>query len=387
MSLDQDHARPAGTRPTAPSHDFAARRDRLRARIDEIGIRALYVTGAANVAYLTGFTGSNGQAVIGADPTVDALLTDPRYEGRAAVESPDVPTVITRVPVDVTLDRTEGRLGFEGDHVSYDAGMSLLTAAGDRQRSLLSCSGVVEGLRIRKDASEIALLRRACAITTAAFDDLLDGVRPGRTERDLAVELERRFVDAGADGLAFDLIVASGPNGAVPHHEPSARQIEAGDLVTFDIGARVRGYHADFTRTIAVGQPHPAWVELHQLVAVAQQAGVDAVTSGARCEQVDRAARDLIDAAGHGDAFVHGIGHGVGLEIHEAPIVSTRPTATLEPSTVITVEPGVYLPAAADRPADAPPGGIRIEDTVLVTAEGPAEALTVAPHDLLILPA
>ena len=149
----------------------------------------------------------------------------------------------------------------------------------------------------------------------------------------------------------------------------------------------MRGYHADFTRTVAVGQPHPAWVELHELVARAQQAGVEAVTADATCEQVDTAAREVIEGAGHGDAFVHGIGHGVGLEIHEAPIVSTSPTARLAPSTVITVEPGVYLPAAADRPADAPPGGIRIEDTVVVTDDGPAEALTVAPHDLIILPA
>jgi len=129
-----------------------------------------------------------------------------------------------------------------------------------------------------------------------------------------------------------------------------------------------------------------AWAELHELVAEAQQAGVDVVRAGNTCQEVDAAARDLIDRAGHGEAFVHGIGHGVGLEIHEAPIVSTRPTARLDASTVITVEPGVYLPASADRPADAPPGGIRIEDTVLVTADGPADHLTIAPHDLLILP-
>ena len=386
MSLHPDPApRPASH--GAPRHDFGARRDRLRARLAGTGIDALYVTGAANVAYLTGFTGSNGQVVVGADAAADVLLTDARYEGRAAVESPDLTAVVTRAPVDEALDRSQGRLGFEGQHVSYDQGMSLLSTAGDRDRGLVSCSGLVEGLRILKDPSEVALLRRACQITTAAFEAMLDGLRPGRTEHDLAVELERRFVDGGADGLAFDLIVASGPNGAVPHHEPTDRAVERGDLVTFDIGARVGGYHADFTRTVAVGQPHGAWVELHQLVAAAQQAGVDAVTAGVSCEQVDRAAREVIDGAGHGAAFVHGIGHGVGLEIHEAPMVSTHPTASREPSTVLTVEPGVYLPAAADRPADAPPGGIRIEDTVLVTDGGPAEALTLAPHQLITLPA
>lgn len=372
---------------TTARHDFAARRRRLRAKLAEAGLAGLYVTGPANVAYLTGFTGSNGQVVIGTEEAADALMTDSRYEGRAAVESPGIPAIITRTPFTEALDRVGGRLGFEGQHVSYHEGTDLLGQAGEHQRELIACNGMVEGLRIVKDPSEVELLRRACQITTDAFDAMLGGLRPGRTERDLAIELERRFVDAGADGLAFDPIVASGPNGAVPHHEPTDRAIAPGELVTFDLGARLGGYHADFTRTVAVGTPHPAWVELHRLVVAAQQAGVDAVTAGVTCEEVDRAARDLIEQAGHGDAFVHGIGHGVGLEIHEAPIVSTRPTARLAASTVITVEPGVYLPAAAARPSDAPPGGIRIEDTVLVTEDGPAEALTVAPHDLIILPA
>ena len=372
---------------TRQAHDVPARRNRLREELARAGIEALYVTGPANVAYLTGFTGSNGQVVVGTDASADALMTDSRYEGRAATECPDLPAVITRQPFADALDRTTGRMGFEGQHVTYDQGNDLLVAAGEQDRALVSCTGLVEGLRTVKDPSEVELLRRACAITTDAFGAMLEGLRPGRTERDLAVELERRFVDAGADGLAFDLIVASGPNGAIPHHEPTDRTIRPGELVTFDIGARVGGYHADFTRTVAVGTPHPAWIQLHDLVARAQQAGVDAAVAGATCEQVDRAAREVIEAGGQGDAFVHGIGHGVGLEIHEAPIVTTNPTARLEPSTVITVEPGVYLPAAADRPADAPPGGIRIEDTVLVTDAGPAEALTIAPHDLIILPA
>ena len=372
---------------TRPTHDVADRRDRLRDRLADAGVEGLYVTGSANVAYLTGFTGSNGQVVVGADASADALLTDARYEGRAAVESPDLPAVVTRRPFDTAMDRTGGRLGFEGQHVTHDQGKALLAAAGDRDRELVSCSGLVEQLRTLKDPSEVDRLRRACAITTDAFHAMLEGLRPGRTERDLAVELERRFVDAGADGLAFDLIVAAGPNGAVPHHEPTDRAVQVGELVTFDIGARVGGYHADFTRTVAVGTPHPAWLELHDLVARAQQAGIDAVVAGSTCGDVDTAARTVIDGAGHGDAFVHGIGHGVGLEIHEAPIVTAVPTARLDASTVITVEPGVYLPAAADRPADAPPGGVRIEDTVLVTADGPAEALTIAPHDLIILPA
>ncbi len=206
---------------TRPAHDFAARRDRLRAQLDRASVQALYVTSPANVTYLTGFTGSNGQVVVGADASADALMTDTRYEGRAAVESPDLPTVITRRPFGDALDRTSGRLGFEGQHVTYDQGNDLLVAAGKQDRALVSCAGLVEELRTRKDPSEVDLLRRACAITTDAFQAMLEGLRPGRTERDLATERERRFVDAGADGLAFDLIVASGPNGATPHHEPT----------------------------------------------------------------------------------------------------------------------------------------------------------------------
>ncbi len=369
-----------------PDHDFARRRDRLRKALAEVEASALYVTGAANVAYLTGFTGSNGQVLVTREDGGDALFTDARYDGRAAVEATDIEAVITRTPLEVALERVEGRLAFEGDHVSFRQGSELIEAAHEAGREAVASEGLVEELRVVKDDSEVARLRLACEITTAAFAAMLEGLRPGRTERDVAIELERRFVDLGADGLAFDLIVASGPNGAIPHHEPTDRAIERGELVTFDIGARVEGYHADFTRTVAVGRPHPAWVELHQLVVEAQRHGVEAATADATCESVDAAARDLIDEAGQADAFVHGIGHGVGLEIHEAPIVSTRPTARLAASTVITVEPGVYLPESADRPADAPPGGIRIEDTVLVCADGPADPLTVAPHDLQILP-
>lgn len=367
-------------------HDHRARRDRLRARLATEDLGALYVTSPANVAYLSGFTGSNGQVVVASDADADTLLTDARYEGRAATEAPDLPTRITREPVVDALEHTTGRLGFEAAHVSHHAGTRLLDTAAEHDREAVPTTDLVEDLRIVKDPSEVALLREACGITTACFADLLDGIRPGRTERELAIELERRFVDAGADGLAFDLIVAAGPNGAIPHHEPTTRPIAAHELVTFDVGARVGGYHADFTRTIAVGEPHPAWAEIHALVVRAQQAGVAAATADATCGSVDAAARTLIEEAGHGDAFVHGIGHGVGLQIHEAPMVSTSPTARLAPSTVVTVEPGVYLPDA-DRPAGAPPGGVRIEDTVLVTPDGPADALTDAPHDLLILPA
>ena len=370
-----------------PAHDHAARRERVRARLREADLDALYVTGAANIAYLTGFTGSNGQVVLGRDADADVLCTDARYEGRAAVEAPDVPALLTRHPVSVALDRTDGRLGFEADHLTYRQGGALVADAGQRHREAVPCDGLVEEVRVRKDPSELARLRRACAITVAAFDQMLQELRPGRSERQLAVDVERRFVELGADGVAFASIVASGPNGAVPHHEPTDRRIRRGELVTFDVGARVDGYHADFTRTVAVGVAPAGWEDLHALVVEAQRAGVDAARAGVTCGDLDTAARTVIDDAGYGDAFVHGLGHGVGLQIHEAPIVSAHPAASLAPSTALTVEPGVYLPASSDRADGIPPGGVRVEDTVVVTREGSAEPLTDAPHALVTLPA
>lgn len=375
-----------GTTTGLRAHDHGARRDRLRTRMGEAELDLLYVTGPANVAYLTGFTGSNGQVVVGRDRGTDVLFTDSRYEGRAAVEAPDVRVHVTRKPVEALLEHGDGRIGFEAGHLTYRQGTDLVGTAEEADRDVVPSDGLVEELRVAKDPSELERLQIACAITVEAFTAMLDDLRPGRTERDLSVELERRFVDLGADGLAFDLIVASGPNGAIPHHEPTDRPVAHGELVTFDVGARVDGYHADFTRTVAVGAAPPGWDDLHALVVEAQQAGVDAARAGTTCRALDEAARTVIDEAGHGKAFVHGVGHGVGLQIHEAPIVSATPAARLGASTALTVEPGVYLPASAARPANVAPGGVRIEDTVVVTADGPAETLTDAPHALVTVP-
>lgn len=370
-----------------PTHDHAGRRDRLRAAMADVNLDGLYVTGAANLAWLTGFTGSNGQVLISPDPSQDLLFTDARYEGRAATHAPGLLAVITREADTVVLERFDGRLGFEAEHVTHQRARDLLAAAEEQGRTLEPTTDLVEHLRVVKEPSEITRLRLACQITVTAFHAMLESLQPGRTERALAVELERRFVDLGADGLAFPPIVASGPNGAIPHHQPTHRAIEHGDLITFDIGALVDGYHADFTRTVAVGTPPDGWAEIHALVEHAQAAGMTAATSGRPIADVDQAARHIIADAGHGDAFVHGTGHGVGLQIHEAPMVSARATGSLPASTVITVEPGVYLADHAARPPGTPPGGVRIEDTVLVTPNGSAEPLTDAPRALIVLPA
>jgi Xaa-Pro aminopeptidase len=243
---------------------------------------------------------------------------------------------------------------------------------------------MVEELRVVKDEEEIALLARACEITGAAFDLVVTQIRAGMTEREVAVLIERAMVDAGAEKPAFDTIVASGPNGAIPHHSPGGRRIEPGDMITIDCGARYAGYHADMTRTVVLGPPAGWQREVYGLVAAAQRAGITAAVPGAAAADVDAAARDMIKAAGHGEHFGHGLGHGVGLEIHEAPQLGVARPGTLGDRVPITVEPGVYLPGM---------GGVRIEDTLVVRSgagrAAPRDLLTttktVTPGELLVL--
>jgi Xaa-Pro aminopeptidase len=228
---------------------------------------------------------------------------------------------------------------------------------------------LIEELRMVKDDAEIALLARACGITVEAFAAVLGLIEPGRTERSFAVALERAMIDLGASGLAFDSIVASGPNGAIPHHSPGDRPFQRGDLITIDCGAEFCGYHADMTRTVALGEPDGWQREIYDLVAAAQRAGVAAALPGAEISAVDAAARELIAAAGHAEHFGHGLGHGVGLEVHEAPMMGPGRAGKLEDRVPVTVEPGVYVPGR---------GGVRIEDTLVVRSGGARTAASAA---------
>ena len=366
------------TPDVAPAH-HGDRRDRLRARVAAAELDALLVTDPVNVRWCSGFTGSNGQVLVRTDGDDDLLITDARYQARAEAEAPDLDRVLRRDPVAVVIDELNApfRLGFEAEHLSWDAGQRLrerITGAG---AAADPTTGEVEALRLVKDAHELAMLTEACRLTTSALTWLLDEVvRPGITEAELAQHLERRFVELGAERAAFDTIVAGGPNAAIPHHAPTDRPLAAGDILTIDAGARYDGYHADCTRTVGIGHLDDHLREIHDLVRHAQAAGRAATVVGASGGDVDAAARDLIEQAGYGEAFVHGTGHGVGLEIHEAPAVSRGATATLDAGMTLTVEPGVYLPGI---------GGVRIEDTVVVTADGPATPLTDAPRELRLL--
>jgi Xaa-Pro aminopeptidase len=356
------------------AHDV--RRDRLRILAGEVPADALLVTRLVNVRYLTGFTGSNAALLLTPDHAV--LATDGRYVTQAGEQAPDVELVVERRCAAALTGRarTDGvrRLGFEAHDVTVELHGTLVDLAEGTE--LVPSGALVERLRSVKDDDELALLREACAISDRALADLLPTVAPGRTERDIAHDLENRMRGHGATGPAFETIVATGPNSAVPHHRPTDRPVAAGDLLKIDFGALHQGYHADCTRTFVVAAEPADWQrEIHAVVREAQRAGRHALAPGESAQTVDAAARDVVRDAGYGDAFPHGLGHGVGLEIHEAPLMGYDSEARLADRTPVTVEPGIYLPGR---------GGVRIEDTLVVRDGGP-DLLTTSPKDLLVL--
>jgi Xaa-Pro aminopeptidase len=361
--------------------NHALRRERLQAAVAALGADAVLITSLVNVRYLTGLASSNAAFLLPADgPGV--LATDSRYALTADRDCPDVERVVERMAELALAERAAanglGLVAFEAHEVTVQRHEELAAAMPCVQ--LMPLGPAVEELRIVKDEEEIALLARACAITSAAFEEVIPHIRPGMTERAVAAALERAMIEGGAEKLAFDTIVASGPNGAIPHHVPTSRELCPGDLVTMDFGARYGGYHADMTRTVAIGQPAGWQRDVYALVAAAQQAGIVAAVPGSDVSSVDEAARSVIDEAGHGEHFTHGLGHGVGLEIHEAPIMGHGKTGTLGDRVPITVEPGIYLPGK---------GGVRIEDTLVVRADAgtavPPELLTTTTRELLAL--
>ena len=324
-----------------------------------------------NVRYLSGFTGSNGALLVFADDRGPVLATDGRYRTQAAEQAPGLEIAIERALGRYLVGRAaEGgvrKLGFESNVVTVDGFDALTSELGERKAptELVRAAGTVEALREVKDAGEVALLRLACEAADAALADLVarGGLRPGRTEREVARELEALMLDHGADAISFETIVAAGPNSAIPHHRPTDAVLAAGDFVKIDFGALVAGYHSDMTRTFVLGKAADWQLEIYQLVADAQRAGREALRPGASLREVDAAARQLIVDAGYGEQFGHGLGHGVGLQIHEAPGIGATSAGTLLAGSVVTVEPGVYLPGR---------GGVRIEDTLVVPDEAAA---------------
>jgi Xaa-Pro aminopeptidase len=355
------------------------RRDNLKAQIGASGLDAMLVTDLVNVRYLSGFTGSNGALLVFADDRDPVLATDGRYRTQAAEQAPGLEVAIERAVARHLAGRAAeagvGKLGFESNVVTVDGFDTLAGELKERKGSteLVRAAGTVEALREVKDAGELALLRLACEAADAALTDLVarGGLRPGRTEREVSRELEALMLDHGADAISFDTIVAAGPNSAIPHHRPTSAVLADGDFVKIDFGALVAGYHSDMTRTFVLGTAADWQLEIYQLVAEAQRAGREALKPGAGLSEVDAAARRLIADAGYGDQFGHGLGHGVGLQIHEAPGIGATSVGTLLAGSVVTVEPGVYLPGR---------GGVRIEDTLVVAPETGRESEREASH-------
>ncbi|MCA1820464.1 MAG: M24 family metallopeptidase [Pseudonocardiaceae bacterium] len=357
------------------------RRAALRERLPELGLHALLVTDLLNIRYLTGFTGSNGALLVHvAGDEHSVFCTDGRYRTQSQRQVPDLRRLIERsCTLWLAKHATElriGRLGFESHVVTVDGYAALQEVTGPD--ALVATSRPVEALRSIKDDTEVAALRAACAIADTALAGLLadDGLRPGRTEREVARDLEARMVVLGATGPSFETIVASGAHSAIPHHRPTDAELCRGDLVKLDFGALVEGYHSDMTRTVVLGAPAAWQRDLYDLVAAAQAAGRAALRAHADVRDVDAAARKVIIEAGYGENFMHGLGHGVGLQIHEAPVLSQFGAGTLEVGMAVTVEPGVYL---------AGRGGVRIEDTLVVTG-GEPELLTQTTKDLVVVP-
>jgi Xaa-Pro aminopeptidase len=358
--------------------DVGSRLPRLRERLGDAGCDALAITNLSNVGYLTGFTGSAGILLV--TPGEAVLVTDGRYQTQSH-EQLAAAGVDARVEIGGAAAQLETlasaarglrRVGLEATDVTW-ARQRRFGAEVFTDAELVPTEGVVEAFRRVKDSGELARMEAAADIADAALAEVRGLLDHRVSEADLALELDFAMRRLGAAGSSFDTIVAGGPNGAKPHARPSSRSIEPGELVVIDFGAIVDGYCSDMTRTLWVGDLGSGVAgRMVEVVATSQAAGVHAVRAGASCAEVDGACREVIADAGWADAFLHSTGHGVGLDIHEAPWVAATSTDTLEPSSVVTVEPGVYLPDV---------GGVRIEDTVVVTPDG-CRALTKSPKDL-----
>lgn len=340
---------------------------------------ALIVTSPSNIRWLTGFAGSAATVLVH-DGEI-TLFTDSRYTDRAPVEidaaSSSADIVIARATVGSEVHELAGRferVGLEADHITW-AQQQVIDDDWLPDQELVPTTAIIDQLRSRKDAAEIARIETAAEIVDAALAQVAPELATLVTERGFARSLNAAIRSGGADDLGFDTIVASGPNGAIPHHSPVDRTIEAGDLVIIDVGAMVDGYRSDMTRTFCVGAMTVDQRRHYDVVIAAQQAGFEAMNAGVDTADVDAAARSVIEAAGWGDDFSHGTGHGIGLDIHELPRVAKGVPDVYEMGTVATVEPGVYRRGVA---------GVRIEDTCVVTENG-ARRLTKAPKDPEIL--
>jgi Xaa-Pro aminopeptidase len=350
----------------------------LRSRLEALELDLLLITHPPNVRYLSGFTGSLGYLLIGHD--VAEIVGDSRYWLQMEEESAGFSLVratqsggLTGLLSDRLRASKARRVGFEADHLTI-AMLESLKGGLANEAELVSTSGVVEALRARKDSSEVELLRRAADLASLAYNQVLPRIRPGLREKDLSRMLETAFIELGGKA-AFETIVGSGPRGALAHAAPTDRVLRKGDLVVIDFGAELDGYHSDITRTLVLGHPDARQQAAVEAVAAAQASAMKMARSGLSTESLDRTTRDAVaEVVGEDGAFMHGLGHGIGLEVHEYPIMGRADGSVLEPGMVVTIEPGAYLAGF---------GGVRFEEMVLITDQG-SELLTTASRQVIV---
>lgn len=353
-----------------------SRRFRLTTFFEEYALKAVLFTDLRNIRYLCGFSGSEGALLVARDAAW--FLCDSRYTAQALAEvhsaevrecGPVRIDTIAALAEEFGLDR----IGFEASHTTVSAYRKMVEKLPGVELVELGTS--LDEIRICKDAAELELLGAVATLSSESLAAILGRIKPGVREADIALELELEMRRRGADGTAFDFIVASGVRGAMPHGRASDKTICPGELVTIDFGAVKGGYHSDETVTVACGEPGSRAREIHAVVKAAHDRAIEAVRAGISCRDLDNVARSYISDKGYGEYFGHGLGHGVGLEIHEAPTLSPRSSMVLEEGMVVTIEPGIYIPGF---------GGVRIEDTVVVTGDG-CRALTSANKELVLL--
>ena len=348
---------------------------KLRQALQQADLPALLVTCAHSRRYLTGFTGTAGVAVITANEAF--FITDFRYTEQAndqieGYEIIEQKTTLIEAVAQLVEDKQLTKLGFEQDamtYAEYDRYANALKA------ELVPTSGIVEKIRLIKTEDELTIIKQACKIADDAYEHILTFIKPGMTELEVSNELEFFMRKQGATSSSFDIIVASGTRSALPHGVATDKVIESGDFVTLDFGAYYNGYVSDVTRTLAVGEPSDKLKEIYQVVLDSQLLALEKIKPGMTGKEADAISRDYIASKGYGEAFGHSLGHGIGLEVHEGPGLSSRSDVVLEPGMVITIEPGIYLPGI---------GGVRIEDDALVTETG-VEKLTHTSKELVIL--
>lgn len=353
--------------------------DKLLNRLQKENLDAIFLQKDANIRYLSGFTNSDSYLILTSKDK--AIITDSRYTEQAQKECPHYEVVRWRNPFPSLPETVSNlckewgikKLGFEANIISFD----LYTRFKEEltEVTLIPTIGIVEEIRKIKDSDEISLIRKACEVSDKSFEELLNYITPGVSEKDLEREFQYILKKNGAEDKAFDIIGISGVKTSLPHGIPSDKLIEMGDFVTFDFGAQVEGYKSDMTRTICVGKANDDQKKIYSIVQESQKRGLEAVSAGVLGKLVDKASRDVIEEAGYGQYFSTGLGHGVGLEIHEIPFMSTTCEEYLAADNVLTVEPGIYLPSW---------GGVRIEDTVLVKEKG-CEIFTHTTKNLIEL--